>query len=453
MKKAVIISLLIALGFAGCKKDEVYDNFVIMQEVTFGVDLIDFNGLKNTQWDFRCYPDEEGNFSEPKYAQIELKDAYNNATSYFPAVFVINNKVYTQSFKLATGVYTVTKFLLWSEHPLSGDNPSIIMATPEAGTEFSEYVNTNIPFDITIDVFLKAEIEIEVLCFLPQEYESFGFTWLELTEIVVREVCFFGDICANREEEPDYQEETAYGGNFEGAGSAWWYYFDTQGQTSQPIYAGQQLTDGNVTYENGQLIIDLGSWSLQNVDEPVKIQGYHNGQLPTNRPVAGLFDTYKGNDLNIYVPAYRFYVVHLDVEKPVNDPALSPFGIDDFIGSDYENVPGGLQPDMPAIFKIHAYRNGLELPNSPFQNLGDEDQPLCVKYPDRIRIPGEFFEFELWILVPDDNGDFSYKHYHTFTSTDDGPLDVTDIGEDGVIEFVLGNCNYSPTDLQLNWNQ
>lgn len=453
MIKAVIIFVLIALAFAGCQKDETHDNFVVMQEVTFGVDLIDFNGLKNDQWDFRCYPDDDGNFPEPRIAQIELKDANNVTKTYYPSVFIINEKVYTQSLKLATGIYTVTKFLLWSDHPLTGNNSTIVMAAPEAGTEFADYVNPAIPFNITIDSFLKTEVDTEVLCFLPQEYESFGFTWLELTEIVVREFCFFGDICANGEEEITYQEETAFGGNFEGAGGEWWYYFDTQGSSTQSIYADQQLTDGTITYDNGQLIIDLGSWSLVDDDEPVKIQGYHNGELPSSRPAPGPFQTYKGNQLTVSVPAYRFYVIHLDVEKATVDPAEAPYRPEDFEGSAYENVAGGLQVDMPAIFKIRAFRNEVELPNSPFYNIGKEDEPLCVKYPDRIRVFGEVFTFELWILVPDGDGGFEYKYYHTFTSTDDDPLDVDDVDGNGVIEFVLGNCNYSPTDLQLSWSE
>jgi hypothetical protein len=45
--------------------------------------------------------------------------------------------------------------------------------------------------------FTKVEIPVEVLCFLPSVYDKFGFIWFEITEIVVREFCFFGDVCAN----------------------------------------------------------------------------------------------------------------------------------------------------------------------------------------------------------------------------------------------------------------
>ena len=124
--------------------------------------------------------------------------------------------------------------------------------------------------------------------------------------------------CDDRQEQGDeYEctEETGFGGSLIGAGSAWWYVFDTNGAATQPIYAGQNLTDATVTISNGTLKIDLGSWELQDVDEPVKVQGYNT--LPKKRPAAGLFTTYKGKDLEISVSGYRYYVIHLDLKKCV----------------------------------------------------------------------------------------------------------------------------------------
>jgi hypothetical protein len=112
----------------------------------------------------------------------------------------------------------------------------------------------------------------------------------------------------------DCESETAFGGNSPGSGAAWWYYFDTQGPATQAIYAGQNLTDGTVTWDGTNLIINLGSWSLDpdpNKDgEQVKVQGYD--VLPTNRPNAGNFD-YKGSDLTIPGDGSRYYVIHLDL--------------------------------------------------------------------------------------------------------------------------------------------
>ncbi|MDD4363162.1 MAG: DUF5979 domain-containing protein [Atribacterota bacterium] len=112
--------------------------------------------------------------------------------------------------------------------------------------------------------------------------------------------------------------QTAWGGDSEGSGAAWWYYFDTSGASTQAIYAGQKLTDGTVTYDNdnnGVLYINLGSAMVldSSKDHPVKIQGYNT--IPSSKPVPGQFTTYKGTSLTIenVGTGYNYYAIHLDV--------------------------------------------------------------------------------------------------------------------------------------------
>lgn len=85
-----------------------------------------------------------------------------------------------------------------------------------------------------------------------------------------------------------------------------------------PLYAGQTLPAGNVHFSavsNNEITIDItlySNWSLQDVDEPVKIQDYETA--PSGNPSPGLFD-YKFDYLTgIVVPANNFYGVHLDVQ-------------------------------------------------------------------------------------------------------------------------------------------
>lgn len=139
------------------------------------------------------------------------------------------------------------------------------------------------------------------------------------------------------ESEPCWTAETAFGGETEGDGSAWWFAFDTQGDLIQKIYAGQKEVPGAyVQYDkvNDVITIVLGeNLKLQDAvtvtkphprtgapvtstnDEQVKVQGYN--ELPASRPSAGLFKLYKGRNLVIQGNGSRYYVIHLDVE--VND--------------------------------------------------------------------------------------------------------------------------------------
>ncbi len=191
--KKVFLFALIAVLFAACNKKE--ENMVLPEaEVSFSINESINDGLKSaTVDDWVCPSDDQGNLLEPAYAEITI-----GGTLYTTDVYRLDGKLYTQSIKLGAAdatatTYSVSKFLLYS-----ADNV-LIRATPEEGSEYAEYVNQPVPFNIDVNAFEKAEIPIEVLCFMPQNYTYFGFTWFASTEIAVREVCFFGDICLNGE--------------------------------------------------------------------------------------------------------------------------------------------------------------------------------------------------------------------------------------------------------------
>jgi hypothetical protein len=304
--KILTMLVLLAIAVVSCQKDEA-DKPVVLQDVSFGIEHVDPTGLKS---DILC-PDD----LNPVKAKIVIQGITD---PFYPLVFFLNERWYTQAIKLAPGNYIIEEFYLLDA------NDNIIMATPVAGSHYAPFVENNtVAKTIVVEPFVKKEIKMWVLCYQPALYEPFGFFWFRINRIVVREFCFFGDVCAN--------------------------------------------------------------------DNP-------------------------------YLPA-------------------------DFANTAYADVPGGLQVDMPAIFEIRAFdSDGDPLPYSPFSNLGSENLPLCVEYPDNIDIAGETFTFELWIMGPDG----AYTLYHTFIVTDDA-INIVDVDEDGVIEFVVGNCNYSATDLQLSW--
>ena len=112
--------------------------------------------------------------------------------------------------------------------------------------------------------------------------------------------------------------ETAFGGEIPGGGKAWWFYFDTSGEATQIIWAGQHYDAGTVTVSEcveGEvtITIDLADgWYLQDDDESVKIQGYE--VIPSKRQPAGKFETYKGSDLVVTVDCFDNYVIQLDVQ-------------------------------------------------------------------------------------------------------------------------------------------
>jgi hypothetical protein len=329
--KTKIISLivLIAIAVVSCQKDEA-DKPVKMIDVSFGVELVEPSLLKD---DFPpdCPVNAEGDLLVPNFAEIVI-----DGVTHYVEVFFVDGKYYTQAFKMAATnedipplnpPYVVTKFVLWTDHPVTGTDPQIVMATPHVDSDYAEYVSLTVPFEVVVGGFEKQEIAIEVLCFLPSVYDKFGFIWFEITEIVVREFCFFGDICAN--------------------------------------------------------------------DDP-------------------------------YVPS-------------------------DFVGSAYDDddVNTPIPVDMHAIYEIRVFRNNNPYPaveENVFSNAADPTNPLCVQFPDLLRVYEEApFQFELWVLVPPD---FEYVQFATFDVVEDDEGDWSilygvenALNEFNAVDFAIGTCS------------
>ena len=126
------------------------------------------------------------------------------------------------------------------------------------------------------------------------------------------------------EEEVCYQEETAWTQGTRYVSKGNWATYTSKNAGTVTLYAGQTLPAGSATLTvNGDNTVTIAitlnaGWSLQDVNEPVKIQGYDIA--PTGNPSPGLFTTYKGDELSVTVPAYNFYGIHLDVRKVIDCP-------------------------------------------------------------------------------------------------------------------------------------
>lgn len=123
------------------------------------------------------------------------------------------------------------------------------------------------------------------------------------------------------------------------------------------------------------------------------------------------------------------------------------FNSEDFVGSIYETQASGIQLDLPAIFEVRVYKEGVEIPLRVFSNIEWLGEGAClpVYWPNRMDVE-ETFSFEIWAWLPLVNGGFDYVLVDTWNFLDgDGPV----TGEDGVAEFVLGDCIWGETDYPL----
>jgi len=85
--------------------------------------------------------------------------------------------------------------------------------------------------------------------------------------------------------------------------------------STETIWANRHIDVGTVTYDpklNTLSITLRKGWSLRDISEPVKIQGYN--EIPSKTPDTGLLKSYRGKETNIEVPPHLYYVIHLDVQ-------------------------------------------------------------------------------------------------------------------------------------------
>jgi hypothetical protein len=183
--KYIGILLLAMVLFTNCQKDNKGNDAKDPGEVSFAV--LDGNMDKSDVFDIECI---EG--VEAVKARINL-----NGNFYYPELFVLDGVLYTQSLKLDPGDYTIMEFSLLSEDDV------VLKSTPMADSHYAQFLTDGYaigdlpPF--TIYPFEKNQFDVEVLCYIEAAFDGFGFEWFDITEITVREQCFFGDFCIKDE--------------------------------------------------------------------------------------------------------------------------------------------------------------------------------------------------------------------------------------------------------------
>jgi hypothetical protein len=212
MKKILLIILAVVMLYS-CQKKET-DSLTTTQEVVFVAEWVDPGNLKSTNDDpppaFPC-----SNLSTD-YAWVIL-----NGQSYYPDLYELSGQLYTQAIKIdvpsgGQQPIQISQFWLMHDNGNAGYGPEDVpvMGTPMTTSEYNAYVTTPLSFTYTVEAFTKAEIPIQVLCVQQQTIEGFGFNWFGVSEIVVRQICFFGDICLDGNPySPAQFAGVAYGNN------------------------------------------------------------------------------------------------------------------------------------------------------------------------------------------------------------------------------------------------
>jgi hypothetical protein len=200
------------------------------------------------------------------------------------------------------------------------DAMGLLKAGTGQGDECSSVSDAN---SIKLDEGYGDNIEVVITL---DEKSSGGSVYIKAGSEQSGAGCFgayeFEGNCEDDEPCYEYSEETAWSNGDRYVTRGNWAMYTEYAEGSVSIYAGQHHLAGTATFsavEDGMVTITIAladGWSLQdNGDNNVKIQGY--ADAPTGTPSPGRFTTYKGNDLEVTVPAAAFYGIHLDVRTLV----------------------------------------------------------------------------------------------------------------------------------------
>lgn len=180
-------------------------------------------------------------------------------------------------------------------------------------------------------------------------------------------------------------------------------------------------------------------------------EGSFNSQIVQGLPIEFSVSAFMKNEVNIEVLCFKdvdytdfgFSWFTIDFTIVENDDLVF-FGdfctkyFEDYEANQYyAGQTGDLNHDMVAIFEIEIFKGETSLGSYNNESWFGEGEPLIIPNPDDPEVDNEEFKFVLSILVKvGDN--FEYKEFYTWNIIDNAPL--PNIGEDNVMDFVLGSC-------------
>jgi hypothetical protein len=162
---ALLITFLLGTTY-GCTKDQPQERLV---DVSFNINAgFQRGGLKSANADSLAAP----------LVRADYVKAIINDQEYIINVLYVGDMPYTNTIKLAEGVYTISEFVAYSDNSNSNSNDDIpLVATPHLGSDFAQNVQHPLNYSFTVSGFNRLGFPIEVLSYSPEDYDHFGFTY------------------------------------------------------------------------------------------------------------------------------------------------------------------------------------------------------------------------------------------------------------------------------------
>ncbi len=204
LKLHLVITVIIALFFSSCNRDEPVTDPEISQDVailSLGPVLNDMINRAAERQQVNDIPDcsEEA----PAFAQISLTYGESD-TPINVTVEILNDEngfftAYNDELEIPvpTGATTVsvtlTDFLVLSDD--AGSPGDIIWAAPKTGSEFAVFVDQPLPISWDLRAGSKTYVDIPVLCFDDREVNLYGYVFFDINPTELSTLCFFANYC------------------------------------------------------------------------------------------------------------------------------------------------------------------------------------------------------------------------------------------------------------------
>jgi len=460
MKRLFYLILIIGFAVSSCNKS--VDLPASEQEVSFKATSADME-LKASTTTSIC------DVNIPNEAEITIILENGSTRVINVGIFTLGNEIFTETFKLPVGTHSIERFDLIENIP----SPTLVYTVPFNGSTYAGLVSNSLPFDLVVDEFIKKELSIQVLCFNPDNYEDYGFSWFALNTTTVNDgFCFFGDICLPGEENIPY--------------SAWSspYYGQLEpGDISLPydipaIFEIRVYPDGNpnsvMSYSNADWLgtgaplcvhypLDLTAGTKVyfelwvNVIQPTEILSfdyelYHTWYATDNITLYNSEDNAVAIDVSdVDYRGFLDFVIgscvsNADLTLPPHDNPPDPPTYEEIWYCFLGDVCLDPTMSVPANFQIELIHNGS---SEIFSSV--EDGKLCVQIINNF-IQTDEYSFNLYVEVETSPGVLEFVLFKTLTTIDDGGVydgGTLLTGIDNDIDFVLGDCH--PADIIIDY--
>jgi hypothetical protein len=193
MKKFISLIIVIILIFIiSCNNDN--KTTIESSELNITITHTLFNqGTKNTKSDTVPICIDES----LDYIKYKINNDYHYANIFTD----VSGNLHSKVIKTDPGHNTISEFYIYHDNnPIGtyGNEDDLIMASPLPGSDYYSLMEYPLNIEFDVEPFRKVSVNVDVLCFDTTFYHKFGFYWFDINTYVVRNQCWFGDLCTGK---------------------------------------------------------------------------------------------------------------------------------------------------------------------------------------------------------------------------------------------------------------